>query len=115
MRHKILLRWTEYERLVIQPDASECVFGHWKYVCVNDDACTKEIKEDISDDLYSRYKPTAIQKFLRVASYLDPHCTSLPFLSDSKKFVVEDLEDHLSVQDINESSNHPEETDKEID
>ena len=56
-----------------------------------DDACTKEIKEAISIDLCSRYQSTTVQKLLKVATYLDPWCKSLPFLSSTEKnFVVED-------------------------
>ena len=66
---------------------------------VDDDTCTKEIKEAISNDLCSRYQSTTIQKLLKVATYLDPRCKSLPFLSNTEKnFVVEDLEDYLSVK-----------------
>ena len=88
-------------------------------VCVDDDACTKEIKEAISSDLCSRYQSTTIQKLLKVATYLDPRCKSLPFLSDREKnFVVEDLEDYLSAlgahEDL-ESSNHSEEINKDED
>ena len=86
---------------------------------VDDDTCTKEIKEAISNDLCSRYQSTTIQKLLKVATYLDPRCKSLPFLSNTEKnFVVEDLEDYLSVQGAHEdleSSKQPEETDKEKD
>ena len=36
----------------------------------NDDACTQEIKKAISNDLCTRYQSTAIQKLLKVATYL---------------------------------------------
>ena len=67
-------------------------------VCVNDDACTKEIKEAISDDLHSRYQLTAIQKLLRVTSYLDPGCKSLPFLLDSEKIWKITFQFKISIQ-----------------
>ena len=68
----------------------------------------------ISNDWCTRYQSTGIQKLLKVATYLDPHCKALPFLLDSKKkLVVEDLEDYLSAEEVIEdleSSNSPEET-----
>lgn len=84
-------------------------------ICDNDDTCTKEIKKAISGDLCSRYQSTDIQKLLKVATYLDPQCKTLPFLSDTeKRFVIDDLEDFLSVQEDLESSNLLDDTDKEI-
>ena len=66
----------------------------------------------------SRYQLTTTQKLLKVATYLDPQCKSLPFLSDTEKnFVVEDLEDYLSAQSVHEeleSSKNPEETNKDL-
>ena len=72
----------------------------------DDDICTKEL----------------ILKKLLVATYLDPRCKSLPFLSDAEKnFVVEnfeDLEGYLSAQSVHEelesSNNNPVETDKDL-
>ena len=85
-------------------------------ICDNDDTCTKEIKKSISRDLCSRYQSTDIQKLLKVANYLDPRCKTLPFLSDTeKRFVIDDLEDFLSVQEDLESSNLLDDTNKEID
>ena len=90
-------------------------------VSAADDACTKEIKEAISTDLCRRYQSTTTQKLLKVATYLDPRCKSLPFLSDTEKnFVIEDLEDYLSAQSVHEelkstqSNNNLEETNKDL-
>ena len=87
-------------------------------VSAADDTCTKEIKEGILTDLCRRYQSTTTQKLLKVATYLDPRCKSLPFLSDTdKNFVIEDLEDFLSAQSVHEeleSSNNPEETNKDL-
>ena len=59
---------------------------------VDYDACTKEIKEAISNNLCNRYQSTTIQKLVKVATYLDPQCKSRPFLSNTEKnFVDKDL------------------------
>ena len=46
------------------------------------------------------------KNLLKIATYLDPQCKTLPFLSDSeKRFVIDDLEDFLLVQEDLASSN----------
>ena len=75
-------------------------------ICDNDETCTKEIKKATSGDLCRRYQSIDIKKLLKVATYLDPQCKTLPFLSHSeKRFVIDDLEDFLSVQEDLASSN----------